>query len=122
MKKALCIIACACMLASMMFMGGCEKAEEQKTSLFRGLEADEMFISGYLAPWPEYDEAKAVDATIEIAVQFNGKVRGTVKIAKDADKESVFAQVRAELSSFFEGKTVIKEIYVPGKIVNIVVK
>ena len=54
MKKALCIIACACMLASMMFMVGCEKAEEQKNSLFRGLEADEMFISGYLAPWPEY--------------------------------------------------------------------
>ncbi len=75
-----------------------------------------------LAPWPEYDESKTVDATVEIAVQFNGKVRGTVTIAKDADKETVFAQVRAELAQFFDGKTVIKEIYVPGKIVNIVVK
>ena len=77
-----------------------------------------------LAPWPEYDESKTVDATIEIAVQFNGKVKGTVTIAKDADKETVFAQVKADekLAPFFDGKTVIKEIYVPGKIVNIVVK
>jgi leucyl-tRNA synthetase len=75
-----------------------------------------------LAKWPEYDESKTVDLTIEIAVQFNGKVRGTVTIAKDADKETVFAKVREELAQFFDGKTVVKEIYVPGKIVNIVIK
>ena len=77
-----------------------------------------------LAKWPEYDEAKTVDATIEIAVQFNGKVRGTVVIAKDAAKEDVFAQVHADdkFAPFLDGKTVVKEIYVPGKIVNIVVK
>jgi leucyl-tRNA synthetase len=76
------------------------------------------------AEWPTYDEAKTVDATVEIAVQFNGKLKGTTVIAKDAAKDDVFAQVRASESfaPFFEGKTVIKEIYVPGKIVNIVVK
>jgi len=57
-------------------------------------------------------------------VQFNGKVRGTVVIAKDATKEAVFEQVHSDekLAPFLDGKTVIKEIYVPGKIVNIVVK
>ncbi|MBR2474396.1 MAG: leucine--tRNA ligase [Clostridia bacterium] len=77
-----------------------------------------------LAEWPTYDEAKTVDATVEIAVQFNGKVRGTVVIAKDATKEAVFEQVHSDerFAPFLDGKTVIKEIYVPGKIVNIVVK
>ena len=77
-----------------------------------------------LAEWPEYDEAKTVDATVEIAVQFNGKLKGTVVVAKDAAKEDVFAQVRADerFAPFFDGKTVVKEIYVPGKIVNVVVK
>ena len=77
-----------------------------------------------LAPWPEYDEAKTVDATVEIAVQFNGKLKGTTVVAKDAAKEDVFAQVHADerFAPLFEGKTVVKEIYVPAKIVNIVVK
>ena len=77
-----------------------------------------------VAEWPSYDEAKTVDATVEIAVQFNGKLKGTVVIAKDAQKEAVFAQVHADerFAPFFDGKTVVKEIYVPGKIVNIVVK
>ena len=77
-----------------------------------------------LANWPEYDEAKTVDATVEIAVQFNGKVKGTIVIAKDEDKDSVFGKVHADgkFAGLFEGKTVVKEIYVPGKIVNIVVK
>jgi leucyl-tRNA synthetase len=77
-----------------------------------------------VAQWPEYDEAKTVDASVEIAVQFNGKVRGKIVVAKDADKETVFAQVRADaqFASCFDGKTVVKEIYVPAKIVNIVVK
>ena len=77
-----------------------------------------------VAQWPEYDEAKTVDASVEIAVQFNGKVRGKIVVAKDADKETVFAQVRADaqFASCLDGKTVVKEIYVPAKIVNIVVK
>ena len=77
-----------------------------------------------LAPWPEYDENKTVDSTVEIAVQVNGKVRGTLNVAPDEAKESVFEKVFAneKLAGNFIGKTVLKEIYIPGKIVNIVVK
>ena len=74
--------------------------------------------------WPTYDEAKTVDSTVEIAVQINGKVRGPVTLAKDADKDTAFAIAKADekIVPFVDGKTVIKEIYVPGKIINIVVK
>ena len=77
-----------------------------------------------LAPWPEYDESKTVDSTVEIAVQVNGKVRATVCVAPDEEKDSVFKKVFADekLAGNFTGKTVVKEIYIPGKIVNIVVK
>lgn len=77
-----------------------------------------------LAPWPSYDESKTVDDTVTIGVQVNGKMRGTVDISKDADKQSAMAAARAnpKVSTQLEGKTVVKEIYVPGKIINIVVK
>ena len=77
-----------------------------------------------MAQWPAYDEAKTVDATIEIAVQISGKLKGTVVIAADADKDTAIAAAKADekIASLLEGKTIIKEIYVPGKIVNIVVK
>ncbi len=77
-----------------------------------------------LAKWPEYDEAKTVDATVEIALQVNGKLRGTVIVAKDAGKDDVIALAKADerVSAQIEGKTIVKEIYVPGRIVNIVVK
>ena len=77
-----------------------------------------------LSKWPEYDEAKTVDATIEIAVQISGKLKGTVKIAADADKDTAIAAAKADekIASLLEGKNIIKEIYVPGKIVNIVAK
>ncbi|MBQ9121254.1 MAG: leucine--tRNA ligase [Clostridia bacterium] len=77
-----------------------------------------------LAPWPEYDEAKTIDQTIEIAVQVNGKLRGTVLVAKDIAKDDAIAAAKAVESvvPFLADKTVVKEIYVPGKIVNIVVK
>lgn len=57
MKKLFCAIICLCMLASFMFLSGCESQNGtavDKTSIFRGLDADEMFICSYLAPWPEY--------------------------------------------------------------------
>ena len=73
------------------------------------------------APWPVYDPAKTVDDQIEIAVQVNGKVRATITIAKDATKEEALAAGRAAVESKLTG-TVVKEIYVPGKIVNIVQK
>ncbi len=74
--------------------------------------------------WPVYDEAKTVDATIEIAVQICGKLRSTITIAKDATKEEAIAAAKADekIVSMLEGKNIVKEIYVPGKIVNIVAK
>ncbi len=77
-----------------------------------------------LAKWPEYDEAKTVDSTVEIAVQVNGKLRGTVTVEKCADAASCLAVAKrdARVATAIEGKTVIKEIVVPGKIINIVVK
>ncbi len=76
------------------------------------------------AKWPEFDEAKTVDSTVEIGVQVNGKMRGTVTIPKDCDKDTAMAAVMANerIAELITGKTVVKEIYVPGKIFNIVVK
>ncbi|MBQ8689988.1 MAG: leucine--tRNA ligase [Clostridia bacterium] len=77
-----------------------------------------------LAKWPECDLSKTVDDTLELPVQINGKVRAVITVSKDADKAVVLAAVRAEekVAQAIDGKTVIKEIVVPGKIVNIVVK
>ena len=74
--------------------------------------------------WPTYDEAAVKEDTVEIGVQVNGKVRGTVSIAVDEDQESALAKAKEipSVQSFMEGKTVVKEIYVKGKIINIVVK
>ena len=76
------------------------------------------------AKWPEYDEAKTVDSTVEIGVQINGKMRGTITIPKDCDKDTAMAAVKANerIAELITGKTIIKEIFVPGKIFNIVVK
>ena len=77
-----------------------------------------------LAPWPVYDEAKTVDNTVEIALQVNGKLRGTVFVAKDISKDELLAVAKADekVAAMIDGKTIVKEIVVPGKIVNIVVK
>ena len=77
-----------------------------------------------LAPWPVYDEAKTVDNTVEIALQVNGKLRGTVFVAKDIAKDDLLAVAKSDekVAAMIEGKTIVKEIVVPGKIVNIVVK
>ncbi|MBR3598890.1 MAG: class I tRNA ligase family protein, partial [Lachnospiraceae bacterium] len=77
-----------------------------------------------LAAWPEYDEAKTVNDTIEIGVQVNGKLRSTIAIPNGADKDTVMDIAKADDKIKFatEGKTIVKEIYVPNKIVNIVVK
>ncbi len=74
--------------------------------------------------WLEYDEEKTIDDEIEIAVQVNGKLRGTVVIPKDAEQEEVKEVVdeNEQVQKSLEGKTVVKEIYVKGKIYNIVVK
>ena len=82
----------------------------------------EGFLS--LASWPTYEEAKTVDAQTEIGVQINSKLRGTVVIPTGADKEEVFAMAKADsrIASLVEGKTFVKEIYVPNRVVNFVVK
>ncbi|NBG89605.1 leucine--tRNA ligase [Isachenkonia alkalipeptolytica] len=74
--------------------------------------------------WPIWNEDKTVDKFIEIAVQVNGKVRGKVKIQPEADKESVEKIVKeAEgIKEYLENREIVKEIYVPGRIYNIVVK
>ncbi|MBO4267287.1 MAG: leucine--tRNA ligase [Lachnospiraceae bacterium] len=74
-----------------------------------------------ISPWPEYDEAKTVDATIEIAVQINGKLRTTIMIDKDEPKDSAIAKGKEAVADKLTGN-IVKEIYVPGKIVNIVMK
>jgi leucyl-tRNA synthetase len=77
-----------------------------------------------VAKWPEYDEAKTVDNEIEIVVQINGKIKERTMVAADADKDAVLAQVKSSdiIKSFIDGKTIVKEIVVPGKLVNIVVR
>ncbi|MDM5334816.1 leucine--tRNA ligase [Ureibacillus composti] len=74
--------------------------------------------------WPAYDEAKLVDDEVEVVVQVNGKVRSKVKVAKDASKEQLeeVAQADEKVKEFTDGKTIVKVIAVPGKLVNIVVK
>ncbi len=75
----------------------------------------------YQTCWPEYEEAKTIESTVEIAMQICGKMRGTFSIPRDLDKEQVIAQAKELLGDRLTG-TIVKEIYVPGKLVNIVVK
>ena len=77
-----------------------------------------------VAPWPQYDESKTVESTVEMAVQVNGKLKGTIKLAADADKLAAIDAALAEekVQHAIEGKQIVKQIVVPGKIVNIVVK
>ncbi|MBQ8415596.1 MAG: leucine--tRNA ligase [Clostridia bacterium] len=77
-----------------------------------------------LAQWPEWDEAKTVDSVVEVAVQINGKVRATIELPLNCPKEDAIAAAKANdrIAPMIEGKTVIKEISIPNKIINIVVK
>ena len=74
--------------------------------------------------WPKYDEAKCKDDTVEIVAQVNGKVRAKLQVPADIQKDDALAAAKAEarIAAEISGKTVVKEIYVPGKLVNIVVK
>jgi leucyl-tRNA synthetase len=74
------------------------------------------------AAWVSYDEALCIDDTVEMAAQVCGKLRGRFTVAADADKNTVLEAARAVLEPYITGKTVVKEIVVPGKLVNIVVK
>ena len=80
------------------------------------------FVS--LAAWPEYDEGKTADDEVEFPIQINGKVRAVVTIPANAGKEEILAAAKADprIVAALDGKTVVKEIVVPGKIVNIVIR
>ncbi|MCI9081533.1 MAG: leucine--tRNA ligase [Lachnospiraceae bacterium] len=75
----------------------------------------------YQNAWPEYDEAKTIENTVEIAVQINGKTRATVTVPVDVDKDTAVAAGKEALGAKLTGN-IIKEIYVPGRIINIVAK
>ena len=75
-------------------------------------------------PWPKYEESKCVESTVEIAVQVNGKVKARLKVAADITSEDAIAAAKADpaVAEALSGKTVVKEIYVKGRLVNLAVK
>ena len=75
-------------------------------------------------PWPKYEEAKCVESTVEIAVQVNGKVKARIKVPAAIENADAIAAAKAEpaVAEAIAGKTIAKEIYVKGKLVNIAVK
>lgn len=77
-----------------------------------------------LADWPEYDENLCTDSEVEIAVQVNGKLRGRITVAVDADRETVLAAAKSseKVAAEISGANIVKEIYIQGKLVNIVIK
>ena len=76
------------------------------------------------AEWPKYDEAKCADSTVEIAVQVNGKIKARINVAADISAPDAIVAAKADgaVTAAIEGKSIIKELYVPKKLVNIVVK
>ena len=74
--------------------------------------------------WPTYDETKTIDDEIEIPVQINGKLRGKILVHKDASKEDVeeVAKANDDVKKFIDGKEIVKEIYIPGRMYTIVIK
>lgn len=84
-------------------------------------------VTGFSAPissytWPEYDESKTIDDEIELPIQINGKVKGSIMISIDEEQDSIKEKVHTKVTSQLEGKNIIKEIYVKNKIYNIVIK
>ena len=75
----------------------------------------------YNSDWPAYEEEKTIEDMIDIGIQVNGRVRGNVKIARDADKDTAIAAAKEALGDRLQGN-IVKEIYVPGRIVNIVIQ
>ena len=100
-------------------------------SLFAPHSAEEVWSARNLgkgfvsvAEFPEYDESKCVENTVEIAVQINGKIRDKIIVPVDIDNQGAIALAKSseKAAAFMEGKNIVKEIYVKGKLVNIVVK
>ena len=78
--------------------------------------------NAYTAAWPEFDLAESIEDTVQIVVQVLGKVRGRIDVARDASNEEMQAAAEEAVAKWLEGKTVVKAICVPGKLVNLVVK
>ena len=78
----------------------------------------------YQTTWPTFDEEKTIDNEIEIPIQVNGKVRGTITIKKDADNSAVeeLALANEDVKKFIDGHEIVKKIYVPGRIYTIVIR
>ena len=76
------------------------------------------------AKWPAYDPAKCVEATVEIVVQVNGKIRARLTIPAAAQAADAIAAAKADekIAAEIAGRQLVKELYVPGKLVNLVVK
>ena len=100
-------------------------------SLFAPHAAEEVWSARNLgkgfvsvSEFPEYDESKCVENTVEIAVQVNGKIRDKIIVPADIDQQGAISLAKAsdKVAAFTEGKNIIKEIYVKGKLVNIVAK
>lgn len=72
--------------------------------------------------WPIFDESKLIETTIEIPIQVNGKLRKTIMVGKDEEQESVLNKAKEAIQEYLENVTIVKELYVKGRIVNIVVK
>ena len=88
-----------------------------------GFAAEEGKMAGQMA-WPAYDESKTVEATVEMAVQVCGKLKGTIQVPTDSDQETVVAAAMAQekIARLAEGKKLVKTILVPNKLVNLILK
>ena len=90
-------------------------------------EINELLSLGSMlavSEWPTYDESKCADDTVEIAVQVNGKLRGRISIPADISEEDAISLAKKEekVAAEIEGRNIIKELYVKGRLVNIVAK
>ena len=74
--------------------------------------------------WPAYDEAKTIDANVEMAVQVNGKLRGTINVPVDSDEQTVMEAVKAveKVQKAIDGMNIVKTILVKNKLINLIVK
>ncbi len=124
----------------MVFINDCYKADVVPTAYAQGFVkmlapivphvAEELWqLLGHegsisYEEWPAYDESKLVDDEVEVAVQVAGKVRAKIIVAKDASKEDIEKVALADdkVQEYMAGKTLVKVIVIPGKLVNIVVK
>jgi len=74
--------------------------------------------------WPEYSEDMLVDDSMTIAIQVNGKLRGSIEVSTETAKDDILIEARLveNIQKFTDGMNIVKEIYVPNKLVNLVVK